>query len=317
MIKHNIMIIGFGVVGQGFYDLFMEKKDRLSLSNVNISEIVDMRYGLIRDPKPNVVRSLKPGKHDVNVIEAIRNSDCDIVCEFTWVDYKTGGPGYEHIRESLTLGKNVLTTNKGPLALHFGELMSLARSKNCQLKFKGTVMAGTPSFNILELLPGIQVKSFRGILNGTTNYILTRMSQGVLFQDALKEAQSKGYAEADPTNDVEGYDSRAKCSIVSNVLGWKRSYSDVEVSGISRVSPDEAAAGVKLIAYADAREAYVKPVKLQQNDPLRHVDGVTNAIEFETDTLGRISVFGPGAGSRETAQAALTDLVSIISYGEG
>ncbi|MEM0158088.1 MAG: homoserine dehydrogenase [Thermoplasmataceae archaeon] len=316
MPRHNIMIIGFGVVGRGFYNLLMEKVGQLPYHNISVSEIVDLRYGVIKNPRNIDVDRLQPVKNEVDVLDEIERSHCDTVCEFTWVDYKDGGPGYRHIKKALDTGKNVITTNKGPIALHYRELVSHAESKHLKLKFKGTVMAGTPSFNILELLPGIRVNSFRGVLNGTTNYILTRMSQGVMFHDALAEAQSKGYAEADPTNDVEGYDARAKCAIVSNVLGWDRSYNDVEVAGISHITPDEAASGVKLIAYADPEIAYVKPVKLQQSDLLRHVENVTNAIEFDTDTLGRITVSGPGAGSRETAQAALTDLVSILKEGE-
>jgi homoserine dehydrogenase len=173
-------------------------------------------------------------------------------------------------------------------------------------------MAGTPSFNILDLLPGAEVKSVRGVMNGTTNYILTSMEQGKNFSVALKEAQELGYAEADPTNDVDGYDTASKITIISHILGWKHEFADLKIEGIRNVTPEQAKAKTKLVAYADRSTAYVRPMQLSKDDILSGVSGVMNAIEIETDTMGKIYSMGPGAGKIQTAQAALTDLVTIL-----
>ena len=314
MAKPRIMILGFGMVGQGFYELFNQKRHSLGLGNVSISEIVDAKFGHIIEPCENIISEVKGGKTfpKIDPVKAISESDSDIVCEFTWLDLKTGEPAYSHIKTALGHGKHVITTNKGPSALKFRELNELAKKNNIQFKMKGTVMAGTPSFNLLELLPGIEVKSVRGIMNGTTNYILERMVGGKDFNESLREAQSLGYAEADPTNDVDGFDTGAKIVIISNILGWNHDFNKMNIEGIRKVTREQAANGTKLVAYADRNHAFVKPVELPRGDILREVNGVMNAVEFETDTLGKIYSMGPGAGRIETAQSALTDLVSIL-----
>lgn len=310
----KVAILGFGTVGQGFFELFNSKRDELSLGNVRVSEIIDLRYGHVKDPDANLISeldSLKP-KGNVDVLDIIRKSDADVLCEFTWVNFKDGEPGYSHIRAALEKGMDVITTNKGPIALHYGELRDLALEKGKKLRIKGTVMAGTPSFNVMDLLPGSTVKSVRGIFNGTTNYILSRLDEGEDFDAALKNAQSKGYAEADPTNDVDGYDAAAKVAILSTLFGWERKFRDVEVEGIRTLKDAPDRKGFKLIGYADKNNAYVRAMKLDESDLLYHVTGVTNAIQFDTDTLGEVTVTGPGAGRLETAHAALTDLVDIL-----
>ncbi|MEM3569980.1 MAG: homoserine dehydrogenase [Thermoplasmatales archaeon] len=312
--EFKILIIGFGTVGQGFFELFSKKKESLGLGNVSISEIVDLKYGHITDPQQNVIRQIEAGKifPQKEVVSTIKESDADIVCEFTWLNLKTAEPAYSHIKTSLELGKHVITTNKGPSALKYKELTGLAKEKGVKFLMKGTVMAGTPSYNLLDLIPGVEVKSVRGILNGTTNYILTSMEQGKDFSLALKEAQQLGYAEADPTNDIDGLDAAAKITIISHILGWKHEFGDIEIEGIRSVTPEQAREKTKLIAYADKFTAFVKPIKLSKDDILSGVSGVTNAIEIDTDTLGKIYSMGPGAGRVQTAQAALTDLMTII-----
>jgi homoserine dehydrogenase len=312
--KSKILILGFGTVGQGFFDLFTKKKEMLGLNNFSISEIVDMKFGHITNPTKDLVGELAKGKtfEQKDVISTIKESDADIVCEFTWLNLKTAEPAYTHIKTALDMGKHVITTNKGPPALMYKELTSLAQKRGVKFLMKGTVMAGTPSFNLLELLPGAEVKSVRGIMNGTTNYILTSMEQGKNFSTALKEAQELGYAEADPTNDVDGFDSASKITIVSHILGWRHEFGDLKIEGIRNVTPEQARDKTKLVAYADRSTAYVRPIKLSREDVLSGVSGVMNAIELDTDTMGKIYSMGPGAGKIQTAQAALTDLVTIM-----
>lgn len=312
--QSKILILGFGTVGQGFFDLFTRKRESLGLNDVTISEIIDMKYGHIVNPKPDVIGEIAGGKTfpPKDVISTIKESDADIVCEFTWLDLKTAEPAYSYIKTALELGKHVITTNKGPSALKYKELTELAKRKGVKFLMKGTVMAGTPSFNLLDLLPGAEVKSVRGIMNGTTNYILTSMEQGKDFSTALKEAQELGYAEADPTNDIDGFDTASKITIISHILGWNHEFKNLEIEGIRKVTPEQAKEKTKLIAYADRSNAYVRPTKLSKEDILSGVSGVMNAIEIDTDTMGKVYAMGPGAGRVQTAQAALTDLMSIV-----
>ncbi len=268
MREFKVLIIGFGNVGQAFFKLLNLKRD-LIRANVSISEIIDRRRGHIVSPSPNILDEARSGRllgRRVSLDEIprlIEESDADIVCEFTDLNIKEKGePAFTYLSTAIRSGKHVITTNKGPIAFHYDELMELGRRFNRLVRFKGTVMAGTPSFNIIDLLPGIKVNYFMGILNGTTNYILTRMYEGMSFDEALKEAQGgKGYAEADPSLDIDGWDAALKAIIISRVLGWRHSPENMEVRGIRNI--DIKAFGgdriVKLIAYADRETAYVRP----------------------------------------------------------
>jgi homoserine dehydrogenase len=317
MSDHKILIVGFGTVGQGFFELFQEKQSKIDfLKNVAISEIVDGRFGYIRNPGPDIIEDIKSGKtfEKRDVVNSIRESDADIVCEFTWVNIKNGEPAFSHIKEALEAGKDVITTNKGPIALHYEELNQLAIKSNVQLKFKGTVMSGTPSFNLLSLLPGVKINRVRGILNGTTNFILTEMYIGKSFEESLRLAQQKGYAEADPSMDIDGYDAALKAIIFSKVIGWSNhSFINMEIKGIRNISIiRKESEKMKLLVSIDEEKASVEPVYLPKDDLLFSIEGVTNACEITTDTLGKIFVVGPGAGKRETAQAVISDLKDIL-----
>jgi homoserine dehydrogenase len=184
-------------------------------------------------------------------------------------------------------------------------------------------MSGTPALRLAQsALAGCTIREARGILNGTTNYILTQMEGGAAYADALAEAQKLGYAEADPTGDVEGFDAAGKVVIVANtILGGKLTMNDVDRTGISQLTPadiESARANSerwKLIARAQRTDngivASVKPTRLPITDPLASVGGVTNAITYETDMLGAVTLVGPGAGRRETGYAILSDLLEL------
>ncbi|WP_069808036.1 homoserine dehydrogenase [Vulcanisaeta thermophila] len=319
MIK--IMIVGFGNVGQGFFELLNARRDELGIDAV-VTEIVDRRRGFIRNPGPEILPDARAGRQlgvkvdPEDIPRLITESDANVVCEFTDLNIRDKGePAFTYITTAMRSGKHVITTNKGPVAFHYDELMELSRRYNVGFGFKGTVMAGTPSFNVLELLPGAHVEYFQGILNGTTNFILTKMHEGLSFNDALRLAQEMGYAEADPSLDIDGVDPALKAIIISRVLGWRHSLDSMEVVGIRNI--EMAGNGVvKLIAYADEKRAFVKPMVLDPADPMAHVNGNLNAIKFKLDTLGSLIIIGPGAGRVETAQAVLTDLMSIVRrYG--
>ena len=323
MREYRVLIIGFGNVGQAFLELLNLKRHLLGVDFM-VTGVIDRSRGFISNPSQGVVSEARTGKLlgkrvDLDQIPGlIEESDADIVCEFTDLNIRDRGePAFTYLSTALRSGKHVITTNKGPVAFHYDELMELSRKYNRLIRFKGTVMAGTPSFNILDLLPGTRVEYFMGILNGTTNYILTRMHEGLAFDEALREAQELGYAEADPSLDIDGVDPALKVVILSRVIGWRHRFEDVEVQGIRNIDVRRYGDSVvKLIAYADEDRAYVKPTPLGRGSILANVSRNLNALTLKLDTLGEITVVGPGAGRMETAQAALTDLMYIVNHAD-
>ncbi len=335
----DLAFIGFGTVGRGLADLLLEKKEELkrkygmeyrvvAISDIKVGSIldyrgIDLREALRLAEAGTSLERLPAQEKGLSAIEIVRESPSNAIVEVTWTNIVDGEPGYSHIKTALSLGKHVVTTNKGPISLYYRELMRLADEKNVRLKFKGTVLSGTPAFNLFDgALAGCSVSSIRGIVNGTTNYILTEMEKGLDYKDALKEAQRLGYAEADPTMDVEGGDAAAKITILSNVLLGANIRPDmVKRKGISSITAEEVLSAkkrgerIKLIASTEKRggaiRAEVSPVPVPVSDPLANIMGVTNALTFETDCLGSFTVVGPGAGRRATGYALLTDLISI------
>lgn len=262
------------------------------------------------------------GMAGLDALSVIRGSSADVVVELTPTDLRRGEPGASHIRAALTAKKHVVTTNKGPVALFGKELLSLAKANGVQFRFEGTVMAGTPLFSLVEFALASPVRRVRGILNGTTNFILTRMEAGETYGEALAEAQRLGYAEADPTADVEGLDALAKIVILANMLlGGDLRPGDVPCQGITKLRPDEVQEALregfrwKLVAEAHRTdggvEAKVGLERLPLSDPLVHVSDVLNALTLELDPLGAITVVGPGAGPEVTGHAILSDLLAI------
>jgi len=338
--RFDLVFIGFGTVGRGLADLLLEKREELkkygmewrvvAISDIKAGSIlddqgIDLREALKLAEARTSLEALPAQKKGLSAIETIRESSSNAIVEVTWTNIVDGEPGYSHIKTALSLGKHVVTTNKGPISLYYHELMKLADEKKVKLKFKGTVLSGTPTFNLFDgALAGCSVSSIRGIVNGTTNYILSEMEKGLDYKDALKEAQRLGYAEADPTMDVEGGDAVAKITILSNVLLGANIRPDmVKRKGISSITSEEVLSAkdcgerIKLIARAEKKGdfilAEVSPIPLPVSDPLANIMGVTNALTFETDCLGNITIVGPGAGRRATGYALLTDLISIAN----
>jgi homoserine dehydrogenase len=336
----KLAFIGFGTVGQGLTEILLEKKDMLAKKynfHWSIVAISDIMKGSIYDEKgldmKTILELVKKGKKldeypegikGLNSIDTIKKTNADTIIEVTYTDVKTGEPALTHIKTALNAGKNVVSTNKGPVVKEVNILLTLAKKKKVHYCFEGVVLAGTPAINLAKLtLAGNKIKGFKGILNGTTNYILTRMGEGMTYDDALKKAQDLGYAEADPTADVEGFDAMGKVVILTNVVLEKNITSnDIErkgITGITKKDIENAKAEGKrwkLIGSADIQsdgsvKAKIWPEKLLLNDPLAGVSGATNALTYYTDELGAVTIVGPGAGRRETGFALLIDLLEI------
>jgi homoserine dehydrogenase len=336
----KLAFIGFGTVGQGLTEILLEKKDMLAEKydfNYIIVAISDIMKGSVYDKNgldmSKILDLVKTGKKldeyptgvkGLDSLATIKKTNADTIVEVTYTDVKTGEPAITHIKTALGAGKNVVSTNKGPVVKQAVKLLKMAKSNNAHYGFEGVVLAGTPALNLARFsLAGNKINGFKGILNGTTNYILTRMEEGMSYDNALKKAQELGYAEADPTGDVEGLDALGKVVILSNVvlgknIGWK----DVERKGITEITKEDVekakAEGKrwKLIGSAEVQpdgsvKAKVWPEKLPLSDPLAGVNEAINALTYHTDELGPITIVGPGAGRRETGFSLLIDLLEI------
>jgi len=334
--KHNIAIIGFGTVGQGISEILLNKKTELNNKynfDYNIVAIADFVNGNAYNPEglnmPAMLEDAKAKKKfskdacDWDTLKLIKESNADVVCELTYTDLQTGGPAIDHVRVALESGKHIITSNKGPAALKYAEFKKLADSKGVQFLIEGTVVAGTPVINLSKgPLAGCEITKIRGILNGTTNYMLTEMEKGMDYNSVLKVAQDLGYAEADPAGDVEGYDARGKVTILANVvMNTPLKIADVTCKGITKITPDDIETAKKqgkrwkLIGCVEKKDGKVfgsvAPEMIDLSHPLAGVMGATNALTFTTDLLGDVTIVGPGAGKIQTGFAILTDLLSI------
>ena len=337
----RLSIIGFGTVGQGLAELLEAKRASLKQNHgltVTLVSVANARHGFIyRDEGLDIPTLLElaaarrplsehtGARHWVNALDGLQATGGDVLAEATGTNLRDAEPGISHIRAALAQGMHVITANKGPGALAAAELYSLAQQQGVQLRMEATVMAGTPVLStIREGMAGSRVTAIRGILNGTTNYILSAMAAGRDYGEALAEAQARGYAEADPTADVEGYDAVAKTLILAAlVFGRSLRSGQVLRQGITTITREQVEQAkdnnkrIKLIASlrrqseSDTLEARVEPTGLDLGDPLARVDGIMNAISIQTDTLAEVTVIGPGAGKLQTGQGLLADLLAI------
>ena len=252
------------------------------------------------------------------IMEIVENIDAEVVIELTPTNIINGEPGRSHIIAAMKSGKNVITVNKGPLALEFPSLMELAKYNRIAFKFSGTVGGGTPILEFAKrCLNGDRILSFEGILNGTTNYILSKMYEGLDFSEALMDASKRGFAEKDPTLDIDGYDAVAKLVIASNyVMNLKSTMADVQRTGIKDVQATNVdkerkkGNAIKLIAACDGKKLVVCPKPVSTKDPIC-VNGTLNAITFTCQHSGQQTIIGKGAGGLETASSILRDLIDI------
>ncbi len=335
--KQKIALLGFGTVGQGLCEILLDKKEYLKEKynyEFSVVAVADFAYGNVYNPEGlDIEQMLEEAKakkkftkdiSNLDNIELIKKCNANVICELTYTDLETGGPAIEHCKAALSSGKSVVTSNKGPAALKYPEMKKLADANGVKFMIEGTVCAGTPVINLTNgPLAGCKISKIRGILNGTTNYMLSEMEKGMAYDEVLKVAQELGYAEADPTGDVEGYDARGKVTILANiVMGAKLNISDVSCQGITKITPadiekaKEENSRWKLIGSVELKDdgtvtGSVAPEMIPMTHPLAGIMGATNALTFTTDLLGDVTIVGPGAGRIETGFSILTDLISI------
>jgi homoserine dehydrogenase len=336
----RMLFLGFGTVGQGLAELLLAKRDELKERNGfdwTVTGIADTLKGNAYDPKGiDLAKALElvakgeslaardRGGQGWGARAKAQKAEADVLLEATYTDIKTGEPATSHIKAALERGVHVVTTNKGPLALRYRELADLAAKRKVEFLFEGTVMSGTPVLNLVrEALAGAEILEMQGILNGTTNYILTRMEEGLSYEDALGKAQELGYAEAVPDADVLGWDALAKVTILANVV-FRASLkpTDSACEGITKITAADIAKAksngkrYKLIGRVwlegGAVKAAVAPRLVDLSQPLAGVMGATNAVAIKTDALGEVTIVGPGAGKAQTGFSMLTDLLHIV-----
>jgi homoserine dehydrogenase len=328
----RIILCGFGVVGQSLVKLFDSRSKELYAKYGLKPRVVGVfdskgsavdQSGLKLDKliqikkEHGTVKNYSNIKNSMSGIEMLKNVEADVLIETTASNYKDAEPGMTHITTAMKKGMHVISVNKGPLALAFPSLMELATYNQVMLRFSGTVGGGTPILDYAKnSLSGERITSFAGILNGTTNYILSNMSTGLSFDEALKDAKNKGYVEADESLDLDGLDAAAKLVILANwVMGMKVTMPDIKCIGIRKVSTEDIKkaaknnCSVKLIASCD-KELIVSPKELSNDDPLC-VNGTLNAIAFTSEHSGTQTIIGKGAGGTETASSILRDLLDI------
>lgn len=325
----RLVLIGFGAVGQNLAKLLIKQRQLMKELAIRpkVVAIADSQGVVSNENGLNLEAALRTKyekgtvaerKTDASSIDIIRGVEADVVVETTPTNFKTGEPGLSHIKAALQSKKSVITTNKGPLARAFHALLELARHNNVHLKFSGAVGAGTPILDFGKACSrGDRIIGLKGVLNATTNFILTQMEQNnSTFDEALRFAQTEGYAETDASLDVEGVDAAVKLVIVVNSLMNQRpTLRDVKITGIRKVSPEDLqnarnqGKGIRLIASADG-ELTVSPSEIDRRDPLC-VSGPYNAVKFVCEYSGEKVVIGKGAGGMETASSVLRDLLEI------
>ncbi|MBQ6888337.1 MAG: homoserine dehydrogenase [Lachnospiraceae bacterium] len=313
----NVAVFGYGTVGSGVVEVIEKNKDMINKKageELNVKYILDLR-DFPGDPHQDKV------VHDVNVI--LDDPDIQIICE------TMGGvnPAYDFTKQALLKGKSVCTSNKELVANHGPELLRLAKENKCNYLFEASVGGGIPIIRPLNYsLTAEKIDGITGILNGTTNYILTKMDkEGADFADVLKEAQEKGYAERNPEADVEGYDACRKIAILSSLMCLKNvKYEDIYTEGITKITAadflyaKEMDKSIKLLAMSkdmgDEYFAMVAPFMISREHPLYSVNDVFNAVFVHGNMLGDSMYYGRGAGKLPTASAVVSDVVDCARH---
>lgn len=313
----QVAVLGYGTVGSGVVEVIEKNKaeiNKKSGEELNIKYILDLR-DFPGDPYENKV------VHDVEQI--LNDPEVQIICE------TMGGlrPAYDFTKRALLSGKSVCTSNKELVAVYGPELIQIAHEHKCNYLFEASVGGGIPIIRPLNYsLTAEKIDTITGILNGTTNYILSKMEkEGADFDDVLKEAQEKGYAERNPEADVEGYDACRKIAILSSLMSGKNvKYEDIYTEGITKITATDFiyahAMGktIKLLGQSKEEEnnfyAMVAPFLISKNHPLYMVNGVFNAVCVHGNMLGDSMYYGRGAGKLPTASAVVSDVVDCARH---
>lgn len=329
----DLVLVGFGNVARRFVRLAREKAETLDRDHgltIRVCGIATARHGSMFDEAgldavaaADAVEGGRALGEPAPAVDVIRRASAfertGVVVETTPLNVQTGQPALDHVRAAFLAGLHVVTANKGPVAIAWAELDRLARERGVSFLFEGAVMDGVPVFNLVrETMPGVRITAFRGVVNSTTNHILTMLEDGGEFGAALDDMQRAGITEADPSLDVDGWDAAAKAAALANVLmRADLTPEKVDRTGIRGVTGADVRAAaargnrIRLVASARNGQARVRPEELPASDPLAQLRGMQNAVVFQTDVLGEIAMTQLGGGLTQTAYALVSDLVTV------
>ena len=341
MPHYKLALMGFGNVGQALASLLMDKEAELESRyglTFSFTGIATGRHGaalnpdgleidraikLVKDGQP--LDQLTHSESPVDGIDFINRCEADVLFENTPVNYESGQPAVDHLKQALEQGMHAITANKGPVVHAYQQLTELASARGRKFFFESTVMDGAPVFSMFRSsLPGANLRSFKGILNSTTNLVLSRMEDGESLDAAIAYAQEIGIAETDPSGDVDGWDAAVKVAALATVLmGVPLKPAQVIRTGIRDIQPRDIQHAKdqghrwKLVCSAlrekDQVSATVAPQIVSPDSPLYQVDGTTSIVQFETDVLGSLSIIESDPGTHTTAYGLLADFLNAVA----
>ena len=330
MAHYKLAFLGFGNVGRALAELLTRKETELKEKHditFSVTGIATGRHGSIINPNGIDLASLSTNFGSDFAIDSfgfIQKCGADVLFENTSVNHETGQPAVDHVKAALDLGMHVCTANKGPVVHAYRELQDLADAKGVRFFHESTVMDGAPIFSLFrESIPASNLLSFKGVLNSTTNLILSRLEQGDNFDEAVKYCQDVGIAETDPSGDVDGWDAAIKVSaLVTVLMGISLKPQDVEREGIRDITPQMVADALKegkrykLICSAerdgDKVTSKVAPELIPSTSSIYSVEGTSSIVEFKTDVLGDLSIVEKDPGPHTTAYGLLADFVNAV-----
>lgn len=341
MAHYNLAMMGFGNVGKQLARLLLAKQSELQQRyniTFSVTGISTGKHGMAIDldgiDLENAIRLVESGENLQSIskmspsqdgFDFIRRCGADVLFENSPVNYQTGKPALDYIRLALECGMHAVTSNKGPVVHGYRALTELAKAKGVKFYFESAVMDGAPIFSLFrETLPAAQLKSFRGVLNSTTNMILTCLEQGKSFEQAVSYCQEIGIAETDPSGDIDGWDAAVKvAALVTVIMDHPLKPDQVERTGIREITAEAVALARqqgkrwKLVCSAERQrkgiQAVVRPELVSLESPLFAAEGTTSVVQFESDVLGRLSITEENPGPMTTAYGNLADFINAVT----
>lgn len=338
----KLALLGFGNAAQAFIELLLAKQNEIMETRdtkIIVTAVSTRSRGSLKnadgvDIRKHMIYLQEHGKFDAadcdycedSSMEIAQNADYDILVEMTPLQIFSGEPAISHIKAALNRGKHAVSANKGPLAWTFRELKELAASKGVQFYFETAVMDGTPIFNLVdETLKFSRVKSVKGILNSTTNFILEEMEKGKPYDAIMDEGRKRGFIEADPAMDIEGWDAAAKITALMNVLmDAGLNPEQIDRTGIQAIQAEDIeAAGkrgnkIKLLCegYLENGKPVgrVKPVEVSASDIYANIDGTSSVVSIETDLMGTVSIIEHEPEIQQTGYGIFSDVIRVIDH---
>ena len=335
---HNLCFLGFGNVNRTLARLLADRETELRERygiTFRITGIASRRLGWIADPRgldpetcvarpPSAARSGESNPQAESVRDWLAAARAEVLFEATSLNVQTGQPAVDHIRAALEHGAHTITANKGPIVHAHRELRDLAKAHRKKFLFESTVMDGVPIFSLFEQMPAIHLQGFHGILNSTTNVILSEMEQGLNFDEALKKAQALGVAETDASHDIDGWDAAVKtAALITVLMDIPVRLEDIEREGIRDLTPNALRNAcrdgwpLKLVCRAqrtgNSVKASVRPEKILSTQPMARITGTSSYVYFETDIFPGLAIIEENPGLYATAYGLLADFVRAVT----